>query len=112
MRSGRGTGVEKEPPASVTAASDAGEKTPPAQPAGLTPKNNISLIGQIVRRLNSTVIGSGNYYIPLPGSAQITIDCATTPVIELEDGTTVFLDSAGRLPDDLAKMVQANWPNY
>ncbi|HLE18575.1 MAG TPA: LysM peptidoglycan-binding domain-containing protein, partial [Syntrophales bacterium] len=109
---GSGTGGEKEPPASVTAASDAGEKTPPAQPAGLSPKNNISLIGQIVRRLNSTVTSSGNYYIPLPGSGQVTMDCATTPVVELEDGTTVFLDFAGRLPDDLAKMVQATWPNY
>ena len=109
---GSGTGDDEEPSASVMKASDAGEKAPPAQPAGLTPKNNISLIGQIVRRLNSTVIGSGNYYIPLPGSGQVTIDCATTPVIELEDGTTVFLDFAGRLPDDLAKMVQANWPNY
>lgn len=105
-------GDEKDPPASVMAASDAGEKAPPAQPAGLSPKNNISLIGQIVRRLNSTVVGSGNYYIPLPGSGQVTIDCATTPVIELEDGTTVFLDFDGRLPDDLAKMVQASWPNY
>ncbi|HLA26348.1 MAG TPA: LysM peptidoglycan-binding domain-containing protein [Syntrophales bacterium] len=103
---------EAPPPASVTAASDAGEKAPPAQPAGLSPKNNISLIGQIVRRLNSTVIGSGNYYIPLPGAGQVTIDCATTPVIELEDGTTVFLDFDGRLPDDLAKMVRASWPNY
>ena len=109
---GSGTGGEKEPPASVTAASDAGEKTPPAQPAGLSPKNNISLIGQIVRRLNSTVISSGNYYIPLPGSGQVTVDCATTPVVELEDGTTVFLDFAGRLPNDLAKMVRATWPNY
>lgn len=72
----------------------------------------LPVIRYIIEQLNGTVFTSGNYYIPLPESGQVTVDCATIPVVELEDGTTILLDFAGRLPDDLAGIIQAHWKNY
>ena len=69
-------------------------------------------IRHIIELLNGTVITSGNYYIPLPDSGQVTIDCAAIPVVELGDGTTILLDFAGRLPRDLAGVIQSHWKNY
>jgi len=72
----------------------------------------LSIIRHVVEQLNGTVLISGNYYIPLPESGQVTVDCATIPVVELGDGTTILLDFAGRLPDDLARIIQSHWKNY
>ena len=101
----------QESPASGTAAPAAGEMAK-ATPTAVLSSEKIGLLRQIIRQLNGAVITSGNYYIPLPDLGQVTVDCATIPVVELEDGTTVLLDLTGRLPDDLAKIVQANWRNY
>ena len=103
-----------------------GEKLAPPAPAaksgaeekplsmGLPPvaERYLPAIRHIIELLNGTVITSGNYYIPLPDSGQVTIDCAAIPVVELGDGTTILLDFAGRLPRDLAGVIQSHWKNY
>lgn len=75
-------------------------------------ERDLSLFSQIIRQLDGSVIRRGNYYIPLASSGQLTIDCSTIPVVELDDGTTVLLDISGRLPDTLASVIGARWPNY
>ncbi len=100
-----------------------GEMPPPAAdnvPEGGYPLLKISeqtesrlrLLEQIVKELNGTLLTSGNYHIPLPAAGQLTLDCGTIPVAELDDGTTVILDIAGRLPDELAKIIRTRWRNY
>lgn len=72
----------------------------------------LTLIRQVIGKLNGTVTASGNHYIPLPESGQVVIDCALVPVVELADGTTILLDHAERMPDVLAGIIQWNWKNY
>lgn len=72
----------------------------------------LPVIRHIIELLNGTVITSGNYFIPLPDSGQVTIDCTAIPVIELGDGTTVLLDFAGRLPGEVATVIHSHWKNY
>jgi LysM repeat protein len=72
----------------------------------------LPIIRHVIEQLNGKVITNGNLYIPLPESGQVSIDCATIPVVELGDGTTILLDFAGRLPDALASIIQVHWKNY
>jgi LysM repeat protein len=81
-------------------------KAPPAT------EKYLDVLRQVIEQLYGKVITSGHHYIPLPESGQIIIDRTIVPVVELEDGTTVMLDYAGRMPDALADIIQSNWKNY
>ena len=84
----------------------------PPLPKTLLSETTLHLLGQIIKQLNGALITSGSYYIPLPVSGQLTLDCTTIPVVELDDGTTVLLDSTGRVPRELATIIEAHWKNY
>jgi len=75
-------------------------------------ESRLRLLEQIIKELNGTLLTSGNYHIPLPAAGQLTLDCGTIPVAELDDGTTVILDIAGRLPTGLAKIIRTRWRNH
>jgi hypothetical protein len=62
--------------------------------------------------MNASVLSSGNYYLPIAKTGQVTIDCAKIPVIEFDDKTTVFLDWENRLHDNLKKLIRENWKNF
>lgn len=66
----------------------------------------------VIARLKGTVTTTGHYYLPLPNAGQITIDCATTPVVELPDGSVVFLDRNGRVPEVVKKTVRQHWKTH
>jgi len=73
---------------------------------------NMILAGKIINTLDGSLIMDGQYYLPLTESGQITIDCASIPVVEFEDGSFVFIALKSRLPNQAKEMIQANWPNY
>jgi LysM repeat protein len=78
----------------------------------ILPRVYLDIIKVVVNRMNGTLITLGKYYIPIPELGQITIDCSTVPVVELDDGSSIFLDFANRIPDTLKNMIQSNWKNY
>lgn len=94
-----------------TPAEDAKEEKVLAMKAPATEKY-LPIIRHVIEQLNGKVITNGSHYIPLPESGQVSIDCATIPVVELGDGTTILLDFGGRLPDALASIIQGHWKNY
>jgi hypothetical protein len=61
--------------------------------------------------MGGAVAATGSYFIPLQETTQITIDCAQIPVVELDDGTTVFLDYADRLSENLKGLIRQSWKN-
>jgi hypothetical protein len=88
------------------------EKAVAVKPPPPVPESYLSIIRAVIEQLNGKVMTSGNHYINLPESGQITVDCAIVPIAELGDGTMVMLDRGGRMPDVLANIIQTNWPNY
>jgi len=80
-----------------------------------TPKTRDTLPGIIrlvINRMRGTVTASGNHFIPLQETTQITIDCSLIPVVELDDGTTVLLDYGNHLSDNLKGLIRQSWTNY
>lgn len=94
-------GSEPDKPLIATAA-----KTPPSA-EGL-----LGIIRPVIDRMKGSLTARGNYYIPLKDSTQVTIDCSLIPVVELDDGATVFLDFGNRLPDQLKGLISQSWPYY
>ncbi len=72
----------------------------------------LAVIKHILTEMNASILTSGNYYLPISKTGQVTIDCAKIPVIEFDDKTAVFLDWENRLNDSLKKMIRENWKNF
>ncbi len=79
----------------------------------LIPKENyLPVIRNTINHLSGSAITDGNYYIPIPPAGQVTINCSTVPVVELDDGSRILLDLSSQIPDDLKKMIESTWKNY
>jgi hypothetical protein len=71
-----------------------------------------TIIRPVIGRMGGAVTATGNYFIPLQETTQITIDCAQIPVVELDDGTTIFLDYGNRLSENLKGLIRQSGKNY
>lgn len=71
----------------------------------------ILAIRPVVEKLKGSINDTGDYYIPLPGKSQITIHSTLIPSVELDDGTTVFLDYDNRLRDSVKQVIRRHWGN-
>ncbi len=80
----------EEPPVAETKAVEAKESIV------LPPATRLAVIKHIITQMNGTMITSGNYYLPVSKTEQLTIDCSIIPVVELDDRTTIFLDLENR----------------
>ena len=72
----------------------------------------LGIIRPVISRMKGTVTATGNYFIPLKDTTQITIDCSLIPVVELDDGSTVLLDFGNRLSENLKGLIRQSWTNY
>lgn len=78
----------------------------------MPPEARLAFLKQIITQMNGSITTTGNYYLPIPKAGQVTIDCSKIPLIEFDDGTTVFLDLENRAHANLKKMISDNWTNY
>ena len=79
----------------------------------MPPEARLAVLKQVITQMNgSSITTTGNYYLPIPKTGQVTIDCSKIPVIEFDDNTTVFLDLENRAHSNLKKMISDNWANY
>jgi LysM repeat protein len=84
----------------------------PPEPPLPTSDYRMAVIREVIARMNGALTTAGNYYIPLPQSGQISIDCTRIPVVELADGSVILLDFSQRMSASLKKVIPAHWPNY
>ena len=75
-------------------------------------EKRLAVIGHVIKQMNGSLISSGSYFLPLPETGSVAIDCAAIPVAELNDGSTILIDFSGRLPESMWKIIQMNWKNY
>jgi phage tail protein X/CheY-like chemotaxis protein len=82
---------------------------PPVQIQALP---HIEAIRQIIRVLDGTLTSRGTYFLPLARGGQLTIDCTTVPVVELNDGSVILLDSGKKIPEKSRKIIRAGGKRY
>lgn len=78
----------------------------------MPPEARLAVIKHVLSQMNATVTSTGNYYLPIPKTGQITVDCSQMPVIEFDDSTTLFLDLDNKAPDNLRKIISDSWSNF
>jgi hypothetical protein len=78
----------------------------------MPPEARLAVLKHVITQMNGSFTATGNYYLPIPKTGQVTIDCSKMPVIEFDDKTILFLDLENRAPDNLKKIINDNWTNY
>ncbi len=78
----------------------------------MPPEARLAVLKQVITQMNGSITTTGIYYLPIPKTGQVTIDCSKIPVIEFDDNTTVFLDLENLAHNNLKKMISDNWANY
>lgn len=113
-----GKTVYAQPPDETRIAQQSAETQPPAENIietdGLRtmPRQaRLALIKHVLTQMKASVSSSGNYYLPVSRTGQITIDCKKIPVVEFDDKTTVFLDWDSRLNNNIKKIIHDRWKN-
>lgn len=84
----------------------------PKQTMVLPLSERLAVIRRLINQVNGNMITSGNYYLPVSGTGQITIDCSMIPVIELDGQNTIFIDIKGLSGNHLKKIIKGSWNNY
>ena len=103
-----------EPPPALSTPVPTAEKALPAITKGPPPTGEgwLAIIRPVLAKMNGTLLSRGNYVIPLQEGAQLNIDCATLPVVELDDGTTILLDFRGLLSETVQRLLHRSWPTH
>jgi LysM repeat protein len=78
----------------------------------MPPEARLAVIKHVISQMNGSFTSTGNYYLPIPKTGQVTIDCSKIPVIEFDDKSILFIDLENRAPDNLKKIISDNWTNY
>jgi LysM repeat protein len=73
---------------------------------------DLDIIATVVRRSGGTVVRDGKVFIPLTEEEHLAVDCADIPMVELADGSRIFLDYGRRIPADTAGLVRSRWATY
>ena len=87
------------------------ERVAPKDTVVLPRPARLQVVKHVVTQMNGTMTTAGNYYLPVSGTEQITIDCSVIPVVEI-DNQTIFLDTGNRSIDHLKKIIHGYWSNF
>jgi len=69
-------------------------------------------IGTLFADIGDRYNNKGNYHIPIPGGGELTLDTASFPILELENGRKVIIDLGDELPARIEQLIESNWKNY
>ncbi len=75
-------------------------------------ENHFAVIKSVARPMGGTMVREGSFYIPMPPSGQFALDTAKIPLVEMENGRTIFLDRDGLIPETVAKVIESTWKSY
>ncbi len=74
--------------------------------------SDLAVVSAVVRRSGGDLVRSGKYFVPLTDTEHLVVDCADVPMVELADGSRIFLDFGHRIPDGAAALMRARWGHF
>ena len=96
------TAISQAFPAPESVETPVPEQGAPSWQEGLT---------EAMRQLGSKLLASGQCYFPEKDRDDRTLDLAAFPVIELQDGRHLLLETDKGLPKDIEEVIRASWKN-
>jgi hypothetical protein len=94
------TAIPQALPAPVSVETPVPEQGTPSWQEGLA---------EAMRQLGSKLLVSGQCYFPEKDRGDVTLDLAAFPVIELQDGRHLLLETGKGLPKDIEEAARASW---
>lgn len=73
---------------------------------------DLDIIAAVVKQAGGTLIRDGKYFIPLTEDEHLAVDCSDIPIVELTDGSRIFLDYGRRIPEGTATLIRSRWKNF
>jgi hypothetical protein len=75
-------------------------------------ERDLDIIAALVRQSGGALVRDGKVFIPLTEEEHLAVDCSDIPMVELTDGSRIFLDFGRRIPADTASLLRSRWGNY
>jgi hypothetical protein len=94
------TAIPQALPAPVSVETPVPEQGTPSWQEGLA---------EAMKQLGSKLLASGQCYFPEKDRGDVTLDLAAFPVIELQDGRHLLLETGKGLPKDIEEAARASW---
>jgi hypothetical protein len=94
------TAIPQALPAPVSVETPVPEQGTPSWQEGLA---------EAMKQLGSKLLASGQCYFPEKDRGDMTLDLAAFPVIELQDGRHLLLETGKGLPKDIEEAARASW---
>jgi len=69
-------------------------------------------LGIIFTRIGEQFISTGQHFLPLKSGGQVTLNTSSFPIIKLRNGHRIILDLGRRLPEQVIRLIRAEWSGY
>lgn len=66
----------------------------------------------IFNQMGQEWVDTGEQYIPLKSGGQVNLKAESFPVLNLTTGRRLIVDMKGDLPEDISRIIEADWEDY
>ncbi|RLB27857.1 MAG: hypothetical protein DRG66_04725 [Deltaproteobacteria bacterium] len=69
-------------------------------------------LGDIFKQIGEEWIDTGEQFIPLKSGGQINLKAESFPALNLRNGRKLIIDIKNELPEDISRLIEADWEDY
>jgi len=69
-------------------------------------------LGAVIAGMGEEWVDSGEHFIPMRSGGHINLKAESFPIIRLQEGITVIVDTRSALPQTMAKVIESTWATY
>jgi LysM repeat protein len=69
-------------------------------------------LGDIFKQIGEEWIDIGEQFIPLRSGGQINLKAESFPALNLRNGRKLIIDIKNELPEDISRLIEADWEDY
>ena len=69
-------------------------------------------LGDIFKQIGEEWIDTGEQFIPLRSGGQINLKAESFPALNLRNGRKLIIDIKNELPEDISRLIEADWEDY
>jgi len=69
-------------------------------------------LGNIFKQIGEEWIDTGEQFIPLSSGGQINLKTDSFPTLNLRSGIRLIIDIKNQLPEDISRLIEADWEDY
>ncbi|NVM25278.1 MAG: LysM peptidoglycan-binding domain-containing protein [Desulfobacterales bacterium] len=69
-------------------------------------------LGDIFNQMGEEWVDTGEQFIPLRSGGQINLKAESFPTLNLRSGLRLIIDLKNQLPEDISRLIQADWKDY